>query len=205
MQVTALKRVSSDRYDLEFEDGSTVSTVLSVVADHSLYTGRSLTDEEYKAVLAASALGRCKARALRVISARAMSEKELTDRLRQKGESEENAAASAAWLTDLGLLKDEDYARSIGAHYAAKGYGPGRVREELYRRGLSRELRDQVMEEAVEDEAAIDALLRKKLRGDENPDRETLKKAGDFLLRRGFSREAVYSALRRIKSEIEEE
>lgn len=65
-----------------------------------------------------------------------MSVKELTDRLKEKGESPENAEDAAAWLQEMHLLDDAQYAAMCVRHYAAKGYGAGRIRNELYRRGI---------------------------------------------------------------------
>ena len=41
---------------------------------------------------------------------------------------------AADWLEDLGAIDDAAYARLVARHYGARGYGPGRVREELRRR-----------------------------------------------------------------------
>lgn len=46
-----------------------------------------------------------------------------------------------------------------------KGYGVSRVREELRRRKLDRELWDAALEEMPEPDDAVDTLLRSKMRG----------------------------------------
>lgn len=151
----------------------------------------------------ASARSRCRQRALRIIGARAMSVKELTDRLKEKGESPENAEDAAQWLLDMRLLDDAQYAAMCVRHYAAKGYGPGKIRNELYRRGIARELWDEALEELPEQDDRIDALLRRKLKSD-TPDRAELRKAADYLYRRGFGRDEIHAALARY-SELSEE
>ena len=199
--ITELRRLSSEQYELRFSDGSTIKTAFTVVADYSLYTGRELTEEELSEVLEASALAGCKDRAMRIISARPMSERELYDRLVEKGESEQNAAASVAYLIGLHFLDDTEYAAMVVRHYAAKGYGARRVRDELYRRKIPRELWDEALEQMPEQEEEIDRLLRARLRGTEAPDRVTLKKATDALLRRGFSWDEVRAAVNRYQAE----
>ena len=202
--ITELRQLSSERYELRLSDGNTVKTAFTVVADYSLYAGRELTEEELSEVLAASALARCKERAMRIISARPMSERELYDRLVEKGESEQNAAASVAYLIDLHFLDDAEYAAMVVRHYAAKGYGARRVRDELYRRKVPRELWDEALSQMPEQEEEIDRLLRARLRGAEAPDRAQMKKATDALLRRGFSWDEVRAAVNRYQAEIEE-
>ena len=174
---------------------------LNDVADFSLFAGRELSEAELDSLRASAALSRTRERAMRIISARAMSERELYDRLVEKGESERNAAAAVAWLQNLHFLNDADYAAGLVRHYAAKGYGPRRVRDELYRHKIPRELWDTALEELPEPERAVDRLLRAKLRGADIEDRAAMKKATDALLRRGYGWEEICSAVERCRSE----
>lgn len=113
------------------------------------------------------------------------------------------AEAVADRLTELGLLNDGEYAGNVVRHYAAKGFGPRKIRDELYRRGVPREFWDDALGETETEESALDALVRKKLRGAE-PTRENLKKASDYLARRGFGWEDISEALERYKAEWED-
>ncbi len=201
--LTDLKQTGPERFLARFDNGEELRTTLAVVTELSLYSGRTLTEDELSAVRDASARSRCRQRALRIIGARAMSVKELTDRLKEKGESPENAEDAAQWLLDMCLLDDAQYAAMCVRHYAAKGYGPGKIRNELYRRGIARELWDEALEELPEQDDRIDALLRRKLKSD-TPDRAELRKAADYLYRRGFGRDEIHAALARY-SELSEE
>ena len=201
--LTDLKQTGPERFLARFDNGEELRTTLAVVTELSLYSGRTLTEDELSAVRDASARSRCRQRALRIIGARAMSVKELTDRLKEKGESPENAEDAAQWLLDMRLLDDAQYAAMCVRHYAAKGYGPGKIRNELYRRGIARELWDEALEELPEQDDRIDALLRWKLKSD-TPDRAELRKAADYLYRRGFGRDEIHAALARY-SELSEE
>lgn len=194
--LTDLKQTGPERFLARFDNGEELRTTLAVVTELSLYSGRTLTEDELSAVRDASARSRCRQRALRIIGARAMSVKELTDRLKEKGESPENAEDAAQWLLDMRLLDDAQYAAMCVRHYAAKGYGPGKIRNELYRRGIARELWDEALEELPEQGDRIDALLRRKLKSD-TPDRAELRKAADYLYRRGFGRDEIHAALAR--------
>lgn len=201
--LTELKQTGPERFLARFDNGEELRTTLAVVTELSLYSGRAFTEDELSAVRNASARSRCRQRALRIIGARAMSVRELTDRLKEKGESPENAEDAAQWLLDMRLLDDAQYAAMCVRHYAAKGYGPGKIRNELYRRGIARELWDEALEELPEQDERIDALLRRKLKSD-TPDRTELCKAADYLYRRGFGRDEIHAALARY-SELSEE
>ena len=145
-----------------------------------------------------------KERALAMLDRRDYSRAELLKKLTEKGEDETEAAAAVERLAELGFVDDARYAPIIVRHYAAKGYGPQRVRQELQRRGIPRELWDEAMEQMPEQDDTVDRLLRSKLKS-ESPDRAELKKAQDFLLRKGYGWEEIKSALSRYYASIEEE
>lgn len=80
-------------------------------------------------------------------SGRMLSKKELTERLTKKGASPDDAAETADWLEDLGAVDDTAYAGVIVRHYGAMGCGAARVRQELHRRGVPKELWDEALEQ----------------------------------------------------------
>lgn len=129
--------------------------------------------------------------------ARPHSEKELRKKLREKGVSEEDIETVTALCLDYGFLNDAEYAAMIARHYAGRGCGPGRVRTELSRRGVPRELWDAAMAELPEDTDAIDRLLAARLRGRDASDRRERDRAANALFRRGYSWEDIRAALAR--------
>ena len=145
-----------------------------------------------------------KEKALALLDRRDYSRAELLKKLTEKGEDETEAAEAVERLAELGFVDDSRYAPIIVRHYAAKGYGPQRVRQELQRRGIPKELWDEAMEQMPQQDDTIDRLLRSKLKS-ESPDRAELKKAQDFLLRKGYGWDEIKAALGRYNSEIEEE
>ena len=194
-KLTESKNVK-DRWYADLDTGESLKLSLALIADFSVYTGRRFEEEELEALRAAASKMNAKARALRMLGARAMSRKELTDKLREKGESGEDADSAADYLESVGYLDDAQYAAALARHYAHKGYGAGRVRQELYRRGVPKEYWESALAELPEDTDAIDTLIDRRLRGAE-PDRKELKRLTDMLLRRGFSWGEIRSALGR--------
>ena len=214
------------RWLVWLEDASIVRVGEGDVVSLGLYAGKELTDAEGEALCAAGERSRLMERAVGLLSQRPMSRKELLDKLcappRQKREKYpydklddapdfdalqarreavlERAEAVADRLTDLGLLNDGEYARTVVRHYAAKGYGPRKIRDELYRRGVPREFWEEAMEEREPDEGQLDKLVRQKLRGAE-PTRENLKRVSDYLARRGYGWEEISAALDRVREE----
>lgn len=200
MKITELRETSRGRFIVGFSDGSEMKTSLEIVSDLSLFLGRDLTDEEFEKLAESVKLSACKGHALRIIGRRPMSCRELFDKLTEKGESEENAEQCVEWLIKLHYLNDTEYASMIVRHYAAKGYGIQKIKNELYRRGISKSLWEAAFEEMPETDDMVFSLLCKKLKS-EKPDRVELKKATDALFRRGFSWDEIKAAVNRYMSE----
>ncbi len=132
------------------------------------------------------------------------SEKELRDKLAQKGCARDDIDTVAALCVDYGFLNDEEYAGMIVRHYAGQGYGPGRIRTELNRRGVAKELWDEALGELGQQDATIDRLLAARLRGKDPRDRREREKAAAALFRRGYSWDDIRAAMRRYGADDEE-
>lgn len=139
-----------------------------------------------------------KQRALKILERSDVSRKMLLDKLTEKGISNTDAEEVADWLCGLGVVNDERYAGLVVRHYAAKGYGKRRIRDELYRRGIERELWDAALDELPETDDTVDRLLSVRLRGAVSP--EALQRAQSYLLRRGYSWDEVCAATERYLS-----
>lgn len=197
-----LTQTGPDRFLARFDNGESIRLSAGTISDLSLSGQMTLSEEEYETICSAASLSLCKQRALRIIGARAMSVKELKDRLIEKGETVENAETTVQWLLDINLLDDQQYAEMCVRHYASKGYGIGRIRNELYRRGISRDLWEEALDQIPDQDDKIDHLLRKKIRSN-SPSRDDIRKAADYLYRRGFRRDEITSAIERFKQEME--
>ena len=203
MIITALRQTATDRVTVELENGSEIKSSLGVVTDWRLFTGKTLDEEELALLRRDSSRSLARDRALELISRRLLSRREVRDKLLQKGVDEDAADYSVNWLSDHGFLNDESYAAAVARHYAAKGYGAGRVRSELSRRGVDRELWDEAVENMPETDGRLDKLIAARLK--DPADRDQIRKVSAALFRRGYSWEEIRSALRRYTDEIIED
>lgn len=205
MEVTKLTQSAKvpDRWYLTLENGTEIKVNTALIADYSLYTGRELTDDETASLKADAGKAGAMARALRVSGSRALSRGELLDKLREKGETEENAEEAADRLEKIGALNDREYAGMVVRHYSAKGYGIGRVKNELFRRKVPKEYWEEALSEMPDITGAIDALVGSKLRRAAG-DKKEIKKMTDSLLRRGFTWEEIKAAVERYGNSIGE-
>ena len=192
------------RWLCHLEDGTILRLGESEVVAFGLGTGKELSGAELSALTEAARAAQVREKAVELLSARPLSRKELVEKLTARPRNREKeplcgreaAEAAADWLEGLGYLDDGQYARAVAEHCAAKGYGPGRIREELYRRGA--------LEGLSGPEEAIDAFLQKKLRGAELSDPKVRRRAADALARRGYRWEDISAGLRRYGAEPEE-
>lgn len=184
------------------EDGSILRVGEGEVVDFALYAGRELSDEEAERLQEAARRGEWKSKAIELLMRKPQSRKELGRKLREWGACDEEAEAICGRLEELGYLNEAEYAGRIVRHYAAKGFGERKLRDELYRRGIPRELWEEALAQ-VEDEdnaSAIDAFLEKKLKGSRDP--KDVKRASDALARRGYRWPEISDALRRYGMEV---
>ena len=205
MRVDSLKpsERKKGRFLLTLTDGTILRITEEEILRFRLREGLELDSETLDELQKSVKTSSTKARAVNMIAARPLSKKELQKRLVQKGSDEEDAAAAVEWLEDLGAVNDENYAAALVRHYSARGYGPMRIREEMHRRGVPRELWDAAMTERSDSAETLDALIRKKCRGDLNDPKER-KRVCDALLRRGFSWSEVKTALGRYTEILED-
>jgi regulatory protein len=188
-----IKQTSPERFTLIFDDGTELKTTLGIITGRFIRSGMDFDEEAYNELVSASGLAMAKARALRIINARPMSREELRKRLIEKGETPENAEACADWLCRMGLINDAEYAGSVVRHYAAKGYGSARIKQELRHHGVPREMWDEAMLQMPEQDAYLERFIRARL--SEPGDRAQVKKVSDALFRRGYSWEQIKHAL----------
>ncbi len=195
IKLTASQKIA-DRWYAEFADGERIPVNTALIADFSLFTGRELCCDEYEELRKAAKDRTAKTRALRILGTRSMSRHEITRRLQEKGESEETAHKTAEWLERIGAINDAEYAPMLVRHYAGKGYGKNRIKSELVRRGVPRELWEEALSELPEQDETLDRFIRQKMSG-RMPTKADIKRVTDALIRKGFSWDEIKSALRR--------
>ena len=203
MHITSLRQVTAEHVTIVFEDASELKSTLGVVTELRLFSGRELDERDFEILSRESRRALAREKALELVSQRQMSAKELNRKLRDKGADEDTADYCVRWITERGLIDEERYAGAIVRHYAAKGYGEGRIRQELARRGVPHELWEDALSEMPEDTSKLDRLVASKLRDPD--DRDAVRKLSAALYRRGYSGEEICSALERARASFEYE
>ena len=195
MQITDIHQTSPGRLTVTLAGGDEIKSTLGVVTDMRLYSGREMDPAAVSELKSASLRALARERALEYLSRRPMSCAELKKKLIEKGEDEDVAEYCVGWLSEHGLIDDESYAAAVARHYAAKGYGPGRVRTELSRRGIARELWDGALDAMPENVDKLDRFISSRLHDPD--DRDEVRRVSQALFRRGYSWDEIRRALER--------
>ena len=169
----------------------------------SLRPGQQLSDEELHELIARSDAVRAKEKALYLLEHRPHSKCELEDKL-ARTVGREAAGQAAGRMEELGLIDDADYARRLSEELARKGFAAPRIRQELLRRGIGRELAAQEAERAAAaPEDALHSLIERRF-ARQLGEEKGRRRAVAALQRMGYRWEEIRSALRAFGGEPED-
>ena len=176
------------------EGGDLLHVTESELLRFGLSIGLDIDDGTVVELQQSGARSETRVRAANMISARPLSRRELVKRLREKGALESDAEAAADWLEEIGALNDAEYAAMLVRHYGGMGYGEAKIRDELYRRGVPRELWEDALSKSPDTQEVIARVIAQKTKG-RALDEKGRKRLSDMLLRRGFAWRDVRAAL----------
>jgi len=197
MTIESLTKLENRKntYIAALDDGAKLRLTTEQIVLFGIHAGQEFSSEEFNSLREEIELNTTKERAIRALGSSNLSADEMKRRLIRKGASSEVSQKAVDWLEDIGLINDPEYAVMIAKHYSGKGYGIARIKDEFYKRGISRDLWDETLDAVSlnSSEAAI-IFLHKKLRG--SVEFDELNRARDALFRRGFSYEEAKAAIR---------
>ncbi len=204
MIVTAVERQRRRRRVNVFVDGRfALALGLELAAERDVRPGRQLTPVELEALAESEARRAALEAALRLLSYRPRSERELHERLVRKGFARAIADETLGRLRELGYLDDAAFARFwTDTRQAAQPRSRCLLRSELWRRGVPHDVAEEATAEVADDEAAYEAASRRlrALHGLEySKFRERL---GRFLTSRGFSYGVARRTIERCWAEL---
>ena len=171
------------------------------VEDFRLYPGMEL--ENLDALRESAGSYSAKMRAVRIVSASAVSKRDLENRLVRKGEDPGQAKEAVEWMAELNLVDDRQTARQIVERCIYKGYGLQRAKQALYEKQIPKSLWEEALESYPDQTDAITRFLEQRIKDPSDP--KQVKRAIDAALRRGHGYGQIKRALEQIGSELEEE
>lgn len=150
--------------------------------------------------------------AVKILSARMKSERDLRRRLGERAETPDAVDAVIARLKELGYLSDERFAADFTRlRRDNEKHGQRRVQQGLMQKGIPQPIAQKALAEGYEevDEVALarDYIARKRMKkpeGDREQKHKETAKAMRRLLAAGFSSKSIWKVLREWDASIEE-
>jgi regulatory protein len=192
--INSVEKYKGTTYEVVI-DGNRIYLHRDIVADYGLRAMSELSDERYREMCLASDRRRAVERALYLLDYRDYSYKELFRKLSENYD-EDICFYAADKLASLGVINDRRYAENLAHKYIeVKKYGFYRASNEMYLKGLDKELVNEVLE-AYEDSTVerICEIIRKKY-SSYIDDRDKVRKMKNALARMGYSFDDINEAV----------
>ncbi|RMF65794.1 MAG: hypothetical protein D6743_07450 [Calditrichaeota bacterium] len=195
-----LQRKNRNKASIFLDGEYAFSLGVDIVSRHGLKAGETLPAPRLALLQREEERRQIKERAYRYLSYRAHSEKELQQKLERSGFGQEPIAEVLAELKANRLLNDDEFARSFArSKLAKKPMGERRLRQELWKKGVDKEIIDATVSEIYADadqlELARTLVARTAPRYKHLEPQRRARRVRDLLLRQGFSWEIVRQVL----------
>ncbi len=178
-----------------------ITTDIDFWLELGVQDGSELSDDEWQVLTDRINYRKALNKAADLLSRRSHSAYELKTKLLRTCD-EEAAQRAVDRFVELGYLDDEAFAKELAAHlFNNKHYSPNNVKNELYKRGIQKDIINKILDETENDpvDSVIQIILKKyriKLH-EENGRQKTVA----ALMRKGFSYSDIKDALYRIENE----
>ncbi len=167
-----------------------------------IYNGKEVDEDELSELRETVSVRRAYNYAVSLLARRDHSERELKDKLLLKG-YKEGADEAIEKLKVGGYVSDERFARLYARELRLlKKYGRKRIEQELFRKGIDRDIISEVLSETEFDEDELVSLIERKY-GRYLADEKGLQKTVNGLLRMGYTYGEIRDALRKISENTE--
>lgn len=191
------------RFDIYIDGEQTVTVHEDVLVRFQLRKGQTLETDDLIHLLAEGDKNKGRQIALKWLSHKLRTEKEVFDYLLNKGFSGECASSVVNWLKQYGYLNDRAFATAwVESRRRAKGKSSRLLREELRRKGIDEPLIDEALSAVSEadDLSLARRLAHKRYERLRQYDWATVeRRIGSFLGRRGFSHAHIRTVLEELK------
>lgn len=198
------------RYNIFLDGTFAFGADEDTVVNFRLIVGKEIPKDAIEKVLFETEVGKLMDRIYNLFSRRDRSEqevriylKELSFKRKIKDKDELSDIVIDALIERLyskGLLDDRRFAQNwVESRRKSKKKGSNALKAELYQKGISKDIIDDVLSEEVDEESLAFEALQKKLKSWRNlEDLELKQKAVEFLVRRGFDYSLAKNVIEKI-------
>ena len=195
------QRGRGSKIHLLLDDEYKITTDVEFWALNYINDGTDISDDEWEALVEKINYRKAFNKCADLLSRRDHSVKELRDKLLRT--VDENSADKAIdKYIEMGYLDDEKFAKTLAEHlYTVKNYSDSHVKQELFKRGISRDIVNEIIDSSENDPIqSVITIINKKYLNKLNIEggREKVIAA---MMRKGFSYSDIQSALDEIEND----
>lgn len=199
MHIDSIEKYKGETFCIIIDGSKRVYLHRDIIEKFGLKADSEIDNDTLTEVLYSSDLRRATRRAMHLINERDYSYIQLFEKL-QKNYPDRICFAVANDMAERGYINDRSYANEIVYSYmVCKCYGPRRVRQELYKRGV----RGEIAENAIESEMEglyerLMSVIEKKYAGylEDPEDTKSIAKVKNALARMGYDFDDINSAVK---------
>ena len=167
---------------------------------HHIAEGHEMKEDDYYEIFHTILPKRAKLRAMNLLQKRTYTEKQLRDKLREGFYPEEILEEAISYVKSFHYVDDEQYALDY-LNYNVGRKSLRQIEMDLYQKGISQEIYTKALslweaDGGKQDEQEIIRELLEKKHYQTDCDLKTKQKVYGFLLRKGYSSDAITRAMR---------
>jgi regulatory protein len=202
-RITALHR-NKGRMNLFLDGEFAFSLSVTLVSREGLHNDQIISSEQVESLVKLDCYQRCLVTATRFLSLRPRSDSELRTRLQRGGFDTQTQDSVIGALKDKGLINDSIFAQYWTENRESFSPRSRRLtRIELQKKGIDREVIDQVVS-TIDDETSAYRAVSSHARNVRWSDRDQFRRRlGGYLERRGFGYGVIESTLKKIWKELQ--
>jgi regulatory protein len=201
MLITAVEPRKKSLSALFIEGEFAVNIDTETLIKSGFKAGKDIDDAQLHELIIQSDKRRANEKALYLLERRNHSQKELADKI-SRVTSREAAEAAAQHMADIGLVNDEEFAKSYTREmFTRKGFSAKRVLYELLKKGIDKEFAQTVVEDFAPDPVEKILEIINKKYSKKLSDEKSRRRSIAALQRLGYRWDDIKAALNQFENE----
>lgn len=194
-----VQKRNKERVNVYINDEFAFACSAELIYAHSLLKGKSISIDYLEEIIDEDNYIKCKSTALRSIEKAYKTQKQLFDKLTEKGYNDKAIRRTIEFLKQYKFIDDEKFV-VMYINDKLNSHGKNKIKYELLKRGIDETLLSENLNNAdkgIEENAAL-RLAEKKyklLTKSESDFKKIYKKMGDYLVRKGYNLDIVQKVL----------
>ena len=203
MKITSIEpqKNNNDRVNIYLDGNFAFGISIEILYKYGLEKDIEIDEEYIENVLKAEEKNKAINYALNFLNFKWRTEKEIRNKMLLKGYDEKIIQEAISYLKEQKLIDDRRFAEGfVKDKINFNKLGKYRLKNELYNKGISGDIIDEVLSENCDDELERAMELgRKKLPSYKNDDKNAIyRKLGGFLQRKGYSYDCISKVMREL-------